>query len=121
MQSFMQAYGIYVVLAINLLIGWTLWSAHTAFASKSALAETDKNIAALAARVEGNEKQLAALPSKDDFHELQLQLTKTVGDLKTVSKLMQVERENLVNVMTRHEAVLARHDQIFADAARGGK
>ena len=110
----LKEYGIYFVLAINLLLVLVTASLRNAFASK-------KDLVALDARVTKTETALAALPNKDDFHELQLQLTKTVGDLKTVSQLMQSERNNLVEQMRRHEAILARHEQIFADAARGGK
>lgn len=100
-------YGVYVVLAMQFLLAWGAWSMRRAFATK-----TDHS--ALALRVGVIEHEMKHMPTKDELHDLQLELSETVGEIK----LVRAEYGSLMGLVTRVEAVATRHEQIFVDAAR---
>lgn len=58
-------------------------------------------------RLQRLEQTLQAMPSKDNFHELQITMTKMSGEMSVMRAVM----EGNSAIMTRLEAVVTRHDE----------
>lgn len=58
-------------------------------------------------RIQRLEQTLQAMPSKDNFHELQITMTKMSGEMSVMRAVM----EGNSAIMTRLEAVVTRHDE----------
>jgi hypothetical protein len=63
-------------------------------------------ISALSKRVDGHDLRLAAIPAKDDIHEMELGLTRIQGEMKTFAEAMRGQSE----ILKRVEALVGRHE-----------
>jgi len=124
-MELMSDYGGYVLLILQALLTWAGWSMRKAFVTKAEFTKLQNDYGTqfanlqtqhngLVARVEGIEREMKHMPTKDDLHDLQLELGEAVGEIK----LARAEYGSIMGLMTRMESVVTRHEQIFVDAAR---
>ncbi len=102
------------MLLLNGPLAWVVWGMKKEFASKTDLANVVGDVAGLNKRVELVEHDLLHLPNKDDLHQVRLDLSEVVGELREC----RADYRNLSGLIERTEAAVTRHEQIFADAAR---
>lgn len=86
------------------LLAWARWSARQTFAPVS-----------LVERVVAVEQRLGSLPDHGEISRLTVQITELNGNLAVVRENLKGTRD----ILERVEAQARRHEQIFADAARG--
>ncbi|TXH36309.1 MAG: DUF2730 family protein [Rhodospirillaceae bacterium] len=113
-MDWLKQYGHFVVLGVQALIAWAAWSMRNVFATKRELKETDGKAAELHSRVDGLERDIQRLPSKDDLHRLQLEIAELVGEIK----LVRSDCVSLTGLVQRVESAVTRHEMIISDAAR---
>jgi hypothetical protein len=114
-MEFVKDYGPNLVLGVlQLLLVWASWSMRRAFVTKPELAAVIADATKLSGRVDGIERDIKHMPTKDELHALQLELAEAVGEIK----LARAEYASMMNLMTRVEEAVTRHEQIFVDAAR---
>jgi hypothetical protein len=95
---------------INLLIAWFFWSMRKQFASKDELAEIER-------RLDKTESTLNQLPTRRDLTELHVAMAGIAGGVKETN----AELRGLGRLVERVENAVTRHEEIFANAARGQK
>lgn len=117
MTTLMQYWPQIVMLFINGPLGWVIWSMRKEFASKKDLAQVHVDIDGVAKRLSSVEQSILHMPSRDDLHHVQLQLADVVGEMKAA----RADYHGLEGLLERTEAAVIRHENIFADAARGKK
>lgn len=105
------------MLLLNGPIAWVLWGMRKEFASKTELAGVVGDVSQLGKRVEMVEHDLLRMPNKDDLHQVRLELSEVIGELREC----RADYRGLTNLIERTEAAVTRHEQIFADAARRTK
>jgi hypothetical protein len=105
------------MLIINGPIAWAIWGMKKEFASKKDLDGVRQNFVAVEKRLGSVEQSILYVPSREDLHQVQLQLADVVGELKAA----RADYRGLEGLLERTEAAVARHENIFADAARGKK
>lgn len=103
-----------LLFVLNAVMVWIGWSFNRKFATKDDLTAMTANHDALKERVARVEYDVGHLPSKDDLHAVKLELTEIVGELREA----RADYRNILSLLTRTEAVVARHEAIFSDAAR---
>ncbi|MEP9372604.1 DUF2730 family protein [Mesorhizobium sp. KR1-2] len=115
-----------LVFAMNLLIGWVLWSMTAKFATKNDIAELQKKVrddvqavsgslGAVSGRVAVIESELEHIPNSTQLHETNIRLERVIGQLEAAKS----DYGHILNRQARLEDGLIRHDQILSDAARG--
>jgi hypothetical protein len=93
-----------VLLALwSLVMSWAIWSMRKEFASGTDVGKLDTRLSLVEAAVK-------SLPTKDDFHDLGIQLTRLEGDLKA-----------LAGLNGRIEKMLDMHQSMISDAVRSDK
>jgi len=113
-------------LAINLLIGWVVWSMAQKFATKTDIAALQKKVSddvsalggdvgRVSARVGVIENEMKHLPSSEALHTTNIQLERVIGQLEGI----KADYSHVLSRQSRLEDGLIRHDQILSDAARG--
>lgn len=68
--------------------------------------ESDTKIDAVVKRVDKLENSVEALPSKEDFHKLDVALARMTGDIRSLGVMLEGQGE----IMTRLERVVTRHE-----------
>ena len=109
-MSWILEYWPVLAFGFNLLLGWLMWSAEKRFASKDELAELER-------RLDKTESVLEQVPTKRDLTELHIAIAGVSGAVKETN----AELRGLGRLVERVENAVTRHEQIFADAARGQK
>src|SRR3546814_4528546 len=94
-----------VVVVINALMLWAGWSMRKAFATKVDLDEVTKTLGKHGNRIGLIERDMQHLPTKDDMHNLKLELSEVVGELSEV----RADYRHVMQQQGRIEAVLTRH------------
>lgn len=102
-----SAYWPGVLLTLQSLMAWALWSLRTRFASKA-------DIAALEHRLTIVEASLDHLPTKDDMHATRLELARTLTEIAEVRS----DYRGLTGLVDRLESTVTRHEQVMIDGAR---
>lgn len=92
-----------------LSLGTSMWNVLTSKARSNA-----QRIDQLATRVEKVERDMSAMPARDDMHALHIALTEIRGDLKEMRATMAGHSE----IMTRLETVVSRHEDHLLDGAK---
>lgn len=96
----LQAYSPYVLLFLTSLLGWIGWSLRSKFTTKIAFDN-------LSQRVQKIEDKMEEIPTKQDLHQISINMEKMSGDLNTQKNiLMRVER-----TMERQEEFLLNRGQ----------
>lgn len=106
----------------GVVVAALLWRMRGEFATKGDLAAARDEIGKLGdhidgvdTRVKGMERDMQHLPTKEDIHNLHIEVTKMRGELGE----MRAESRGMRDIMARAEAVLLRHEDIIASAASG--
>lgn len=96
----LQAYSPYVLLFLTSLLGWIGWSLRSKFTTKIVFDN-------LCQRVQKIEDKMEEIPTKQDLHQISINMEKMSGDLNTQKNiLMRVER-----TMERQEEFLLNRGQ----------
>lgn len=97
-------------LALSTIInlGTVIWNIFSGPSKKNGarLDAMSVTLGALEHRIGSVETKQAALPSKDDMHELELTMSKLSGDIATMNEKLSGH----VQIMTRLEATVSRHE-----------
>lgn len=115
MSEFMIAWGWMIALAVQFFIGWLLWSARAAFASKKDLQAQEVRIEGLHLKIVEIEGRMRNMPAAEAMHELSNAMERLRGDLKAISARL----DGTNALMNRVENTVARHEAIFTDSAGG--
>lgn len=99
---------------LNLLTIWIGWSVKAQFASKEEVTMIREGLGRVDKRVDLVERDLQHLPTRDDLHAVRLGLAEVVGELREA----RADYRSILNLVSRTEQAVARHESIFADAAR---
>lgn len=75
------------------------------------LSDGSRRMDRIDARVEGFGQELAAMPGKDDVHQLHLMLSDMRGDMKAMAATMG----GLAESMVRLESIVSRHEEHLRD------
>ena len=77
----------------------------------------DGNIrmAAIESRLQDVEKDIKAMPGKDDMHRLEMALSEIAGDIKA----MRVTTRSTNDAMDRIDRVVSRHEDHLLDGGKG--
>ena len=104
----------------GVVVAALLWRMRGEFATKVDLAAARTEIEKLGDhidgvdhRVKGMERDMQHLPTKDDIHNLHVEVATMRGELRE----MRAEGRGMRDLMVRTEAVLSRHEDIIATAA----
>lgn len=95
-----------LVLIVQVLMAWVIWSLRQGFVSKGTCESCRKEIET---RVIKNEQVLTGLPDNEALHDLAISVTALTGDLRTMGERIsgvQKSMERVENVMARHEDYL---------------
>ena len=97
-----------------------LWRMRGEFATKTDLSAAREEITAaghsvdaMGQRIDRVERDMRHLPTREDIHNLHIEVTKMRGEMSE----MRAEARGLRDIMERTEAVLIRHEDIIATAA----
>lgn len=85
---------------------WNIFSGPAKAAQKK-VEDLRGEVSAHEARIQRLEQTLQAMPSKDNFHELQIAMTNMSGEMRVMRAVM----EGNSAIMSRLEAVVTRHDE----------
>ena len=94
-----------------------LWRMRGEFATKGDVAPLRADLTAATQRIERMEGDMRHLPTRDDIHNLRIEVTGMRGDLRE----MRAEAKGMRDIMTRTEAAITRHEDIFAQSAVRGQ
>lgn len=114
MAEFMTAWGWVLAIALQLLMGWVIWSLKSAFASKKELQAMELQIDELRLKIVEVEGRMRNMPAAEAMHELSNSIERLRGDLKTLGARLDGTKD----LVERVERVVARHEQIFTQAAQ---
>src|SRR3546814_12078474 len=92
---------------------WAGWSMRKSVATKADLDEVTKTLGKHGNRIGLIERDMQHLPTKDDMHNLKLELSEVVGELREV----RADYRHVMPQQGRIEAVLTRPEKIFSDTA----
>jgi hypothetical protein len=105
----------------GVVVAALLWRMRGEFATKTDLATARSEIVKLGDhidgvdnRVKGMERDMQHLPTKDDIHGLHVAVAQMGGELRE----MRAESRGMRDLVVRTEAVLTRHEDILATAAK---
>ena len=101
----------------GIVVASLLWRMRGEFATKADLAPLRADLAANTQRVERMERDMQHLPTREDIHNLHIEVTKMRGELGE----MRAEGRGLREILARTEVVLTRHEDIIATAAARGQ
>ena len=94
-----------------------LWRMRGEFATKADVAPLRTDLTAATSRIERMEGEMRHLPTREDIHNLRIEVTGMRGDLRE----MRAEAKGMRDIMTRTEAAIVRHEDIIAQAAARGQ
>ncbi|WP_211868993.1 DUF2730 family protein [Neoroseomonas terrae] len=97
----------------GVVVAALLWRMRGEFATKADVMPLRDSLSAATQRIERMEGDMRHLPTRDDIHNLRVEVTAMRGDLRE----MRAEAKGMREIMTRTETAITRHEDIFAQAA----
>ncbi len=94
----------------NLVIGGLLWAAKRQFSTKEEMTLIDTRLGRV-------ETAITQMPTRDDVARMRVEMAEISGTVKETNAHML----GLNRLVERVENAVVRHENIFADAARGSK
>lgn len=107
MSAWLAQYWPAAIVAINVLLGWAVWSLRSGFASRSTVEAIERRVSAI-------EVDIRHLPTSDDVQDLR----GTIADLAGEVREVRAEYRGIDRLVARVEASVTRHEAIFAEAAK---